>query len=63
MPKAQGLYARAWVAYAYGRNANDNDNCVVEALKPKLAGNYKILDLIGDLTQSDSFRLRVRGTP
>ncbi len=64
MPKAQELYAKAWVSYAYGRNANANDQCVVDSLKLKLtAGGYSILSLLGDLTQSDSFRLRVRGTP
>jgi Protein of unknown function (DUF1592)/Protein of unknown function (DUF1588)/Protein of unknown function (DUF1585)/Protein of unknown function (DUF1595) len=64
MPKAQELYAKAWVSYAYGRNPNANDQCVVDTLKLKLtAGGYGILNLLGDLTQSDSFRLRVRGTP
>jgi hypothetical protein len=64
MPKAQELYAQAWVSYAYGRNANANDQCVVDTMKQKLAANgYTILALLGDLTQADSFRLRVRGTP
>jgi hypothetical protein len=63
-PKAQELYAKAWVAYAYGRPANANDQCVVDNLKMKLgAGGYTILNLLADLTQADSFRLRVRGTP
>jgi len=64
MPKAQELYARAWVAYAFGRNPNANDQCVVDTLKAKLTGTgYSILNLLSDLTQADSFRLRVRGTP
>lgn len=64
MPKAQELYAKAWVSYAYGRNANANDQCVVDQLKTKLNGTgYSILNLLADLTQADSFRLRVRGTP
>jgi hypothetical protein len=64
MPKAQELYARAWVSYAFGRSANANDKCVVDQLKTKLAGNgYTILGLLADLTQTDSFRLRVRETP
>lgn len=63
-PRAQSLYARAWVSYAYGRNPNANDQCVVDQLKTKLATNgYTILNLLGDLTQADSFRLRVRATP
>lgn len=64
MPKAQELYARAWVAYAFGRSANANDQCVVDQLKTKLTTTgYSILNLLGDLTQADSFRLRVRATP
>jgi hypothetical protein len=64
MPKAQELYARAWVAYAFGRSANANDQCVVDQMKTNLTGaGYSILNLLGDLTQADSFRLRVRATP
>lgn len=64
MPKAKELYAKAWVSYAFGRGANDNDQCVVDQLKAKLTGGgYSILSLLGDLTQADSFRLRVRETP
>jgi hypothetical protein len=62
MPKAQQLYAKAWVSFAYGRDPNDNDQCVVDGLKNKLgADGYSILGLVADLTQADSFRLRVRG--
>jgi hypothetical protein len=58
------MYTRAWVSYAFGRNANANDQCVVDQLKTKLTTNgYGILNLLSDLTQADSFRLRVRGTP
>jgi hypothetical protein len=61
-PKAKELYARAWVSYAFGRNPNANDQCVVDQLKDKLVANgYPILTLLGDLTQADAFRLRVRG--
>jgi hypothetical protein len=64
MPKAQELYARAWVSYAYGRSPNANDKCVVDQVKSKLTtSGYSILSLLGDLTQADSFRLRVRATP
>jgi hypothetical protein len=63
-PKAQELYAKAWVAYAFGRSPNANDKCVVDQLKTKLTGTgYSILSLLGDLTQADSFRVRVRATP
>lgn len=64
LPKARELYAKAWVSYAFGRPANANDQCTVDELTAKLtAGGYSILSLLGDLTQADSFRVRVRGTP
>jgi hypothetical protein len=63
-PKAKQLYAQAWVSYAFGRPANGNDRCVVDQLDSKLAKNgYSILNLLADLTQADSFRVRVRETP
>jgi hypothetical protein len=62
-PAAQSLYARAWVSFATGRPANGNDRCTVDVLQTKLAADgYSILSLLGDLTQADSFRLRVRGS-
>jgi hypothetical protein len=62
--KAQELYAKAWVSYAYGRPPNANDQCVVDGLTDKMAGTgYTILALLADLTQSDTFRVRVRETP
>lgn len=64
MPKARELYAKAWVSYAYGRGPNDNDQCIVDQLSTKLTtGGYSILSLLADLTQADSFRLRVRANP
>jgi hypothetical protein len=62
--KAQKSYAQYWVAYAYGRDPNQNDQCVADDIGTKLAGNnYTILNVLADLSQSDSFRLRVRATP
>ena len=62
LPKAQELYAQAWVSYAFGRQKNAYDQCVVDQMKTKLAGNgYPILSLLADLTQADSFSSRVRG--
>jgi len=62
-PKAQELYAQAWVAFATGRQPNGNDKCTVDGLKGKLAADgYSILGLLGDLTQTDAFKSRVRGT-
>jgi len=58
-PEAQRCYARKWVEFAYERVPNAQDACTVDAMSIKLmAGGYSILDLIADLTQSDSFRLR-----
>ena len=62
-PLAKQLYAQAWVTFSTGRPPNGNDQCTVDALSTKLAGDgYSILGLLGDLTQADSFRLRVRGS-
>jgi hypothetical protein len=63
-PKAKRLYAQAWVSYAFGRDPNANDECVVDQLDMKLAQNgYSILQLLADLTQADALRQRVRQTP
>ncbi|WP_438014619.1 DUF1592 domain-containing protein [Sorangium sp. So ce315] len=63
-PKAKQLYAQAWISYAYGRAPNGNDKCLVDQLDTKLSeGGYSVLDLMADLTQAESFRVRVRATP
>jgi hypothetical protein len=63
-PKAKQLYAQAWVSYAFGRAPNANDRCLVDQLDTKLSqGGYSILNLLADLTQADSFRVRARETP
>jgi len=63
-PKAMQLYAQAWVSYAFGRSPNANDQCLVDQLNTKLArGDYGILELLADLSQADSLRVRVRETP
>jgi len=62
VPAAQQTYAQYWVSYAYGRDANAQDQCVVDAInKSMTAGNYPILNILSDLTQTDSFRMRVAG--
>jgi hypothetical protein len=59
--KGQFMYAQSMVAYGYGREWNSADQCVVDAIGGKLAQDgYTILDALAELTQSDSFRLRVR---
>jgi hypothetical protein len=64
VPAAQATYAQYWVAYAYGRDPNPNDQCVADQISTNLNGNgYTILNVLADLTQADSFRVRVRATP
>ena len=58
---AQRTYARRWVAYAYGRDNNALDDCVVERLAADIrVTGFPIVDLLVELTQSESFRVRVR---
>ncbi|XXT15509.1 DUF1592 domain-containing protein [Sorangium sp. So ce429] len=62
--KAKQLYAQAWISYAFGRAPNGKDKCVVDMLDAKLSqSGYSILNLMADLTQADSFRVRLRETP
>ena len=58
---AQRTYARRWVAYAYGRDKNPLDDCVVEKLAADIRQTrFPIVDLLVELTQSESFRIRAR---
>ena len=58
-PNANLCYARAIVQVAYGRGLTSEDSCVAEDMATKLtAGGYRILDLLADLTQAESFRYR-----
>lgn len=60
-PQAQSCYAKQWVQYAYERNLTAQDACTVQDLAGKLTQNgYTVLNLIADLTQSQSFRLRAK---
>jgi hypothetical protein len=62
--KAQKNYAQDWVSYAYGRDPNENDQCVADQISSKMAQDgYPLLNILADLTQADSFRVRVRATP
>jgi len=64
IPAAQASYAQSWVSYGYGRDPNPNDQCVADSINAKLpTDGYTILNVLADLTQTDSFRLRVRATP
>ena len=58
-PQAQRCYAERWVQYAYEREANTADACVADNMAAHMVqGDYTVQQLIADLTQSDSFRLR-----
>ena len=60
--QARRNYAQYWVKFATGRVPNAADACLSEGLALKLsADGYTILDVLGDLTQADSFRLRTVG--
>jgi len=64
-PSAQRSYAEKWVSYAYERASNATDACTVNQLGAKLTkGGYTVLNLVADLTQTQSFRFRaVEGAP
>lgn len=58
-PGAQRGYAEKWVSYAFGRVGDPLDACTVEKLTYKVNGGaYPILNLIKDITQASSFRIR-----
>jgi hypothetical protein len=58
-PDAKRRYAETWVTFATRRVPNSQDACTVEAIGTKLAEpSYTILNVLADLTQADSFRLR-----
>jgi len=58
-PEAQACYAQKWVKYAYRRDTNPVDTCTVEGLASRMSdGDYSVLELLGDLTQTQSFRYR-----
>jgi hypothetical protein len=59
---AKRHYAEQWVSWARRRVPNTNDACNVDQLSDKLSNDgYTIVNLLTDLTQADSFRLRVAG--
>jgi hypothetical protein len=63
-PAARAIYARNWVSYTTGRQPNDNDQCIANEIDNKLSmAGYTVLNLLADLSQADSFRVRVRETP
>ncbi|HEX2660852.1 MAG TPA: DUF1592 domain-containing protein [Polyangia bacterium] len=62
-PEAKSCYAKKWVQFAYDRTLTSQDLCTVDTLVAKLAKNdYRVVDLISDLTQTQSFRYRALET-
>jgi hypothetical protein len=58
-PDASRRYAETWVTFATRRVPNPQDACTVDAIGTKLAEpSYTILNVLADLTQAESFRLR-----
>ncbi len=58
-PGALVQYVTQLVGYAYQRPGDAADACTVQQLASKMqGGNYAILNLFSDLTQTQSFRLR-----
>jgi hypothetical protein len=63
-PQTRAIYAQDLVSYAFGRQPNGQDQCVADQVSMKLSqSGYTALNLLADLTQADSFRIRVRATP
>jgi hypothetical protein len=58
-PEAQACYSQRMVSYAYARDITSQDVCTVQSMSGKLSqGGYTVLNMITDLTQTDSFRFR-----
>jgi hypothetical protein len=58
-PGAKAQYAAKWVSYAYQREGHPDDACDVRKLAAKMTnGGYTVQNLITDLTQTRSFRVR-----
>jgi hypothetical protein len=58
-PGAMKQYAKKWVSFAYERESDPLDACTVDQLATKMtAGGYTVLNLIADLSQTQSFRVR-----
>lgn len=59
---AARMYAERLIAFATKRRPNSNDACIVDELAVKLTEDgYTVLNLLADLSQADSFRMRVVG--
>ena len=58
-PEAQGCYAKTWLRYAFGRVESGGDACAVGVLAQNLArDDYRVTDLLVDLTRTRAFMYR-----
>jgi hypothetical protein len=57
--RTKEIYAEKWVSYATGRVANDFDRCTANAIADNLDAGASLASVLADITQADSFRLRV----
>ena len=63
-PEAQRCYAQRMVESAYERVLAAQDACTVQNMAAKVAaGGYTVQNMVTDLTQSPSFRNRVKEAP
>jgi hypothetical protein len=63
-PEAQNCYAQRLVTFAYERTLTNQDVCTVQQLAGKMnTSGYNIISLLTDLTQTQSFRYRVKELP
>jgi hypothetical protein len=61
-PGAKSQYASKWVSFAYQREGDPGDACTVQQLATKMTtSGYTVLNLMTDLTQTLSFRVRAAG--
>src|SRR5690606_28545091 len=57
--RTKEIYAEKWVHYATGRVPNDIDRCTVNAIAANIDAGATLASVLADITQADSFRLRV----
>ncbi|HEX2657552.1 MAG TPA: DUF1592 domain-containing protein, partial [Polyangia bacterium] len=61
-PEAEACYAKTWLRYAFGRAETGGDACAIGVLAGNLASDdYKVTDLMVDLTRTRSFMYRAPG--
>jgi hypothetical protein len=62
--EARACYATHWVRYAFGRQETPSDSCAVAAIATSLGDdNYKVTDLLVDMSRTKPFMFRAPGGP